>query len=319
MFRSTSISIILLALAICAASPSQCFGQDPVRRKVAYSHPFWPSPKSTDEGSGSELANPFDPFPDASELTELDSILATWDRVFGEKPFNRRNFREWDYDALFGPTDPDVAKEFREGVLTCVGLQRWSIRETRATQSEPLYEPVESDKYVLFRNFFGPHLKPTGKFTYRAIPTAEWVCDDHTIAFWNSGHSSPTIVPFEAEHDSPLIAVLAFCGNGQARELAHRYRMRVVSRESADDQPRIEIRPRLEMDARTWHEIVVLLAADQTPYAIEIIENKSRRTVFEFTDRTNVWWPDERRFTELARLRKREADFKKALEEQPVD
>lgn len=281
-------------------------------------HPFWPTPKPTAESSEGELANPFDPFPDASEVAELDSILATWDRVFAEQPFNTRKFRQWDYDPAFEAYAPDQVKEYREGVISRLSPQRWWIRETRAIQFVSVYEPVEWDhNLVLFPNFFGPRSKLSSeKPTQRALQPQELAWDEQSLAFWGSNKSNPTIVSFVAEkHDPPLVATLAYCGNGQTRELAHRYRMRVVSRESADDQPRIEIRPRLEMDARTWHEIVVLLAADQTPCAIEIIENKSRRTVFEFTDRTNVWWPDERRFTELARLRKGESDLKKALEE----
>lgn len=299
MFRSTSISIILLALAICAASPSWCLGQVKVvylskNRKVAFSHPLLPSPKSTDEASGHELENPFDPFPDASEIAELDSILAAWDQVFAEQPFNTQEFRCWEYDTLFGPSDPDECKRYSQGALVRTSLHKWSLKETIARDWKGTKSYVASERL------------------------AAWAWDGESFATWSD--SKPHLVPRESkESEPPLSAVLAFCGDGQARELAQRYWMRVVSRESADERPRIEIRPRLEMDARGWKEITILLALDQTPEAIEIVTDKNHRSIFQFTARTNAWWPDERPLNQMARFRRTLEKFKRSLEEESVE
>jgi hypothetical protein len=320
VFRSTSISVILLALAICAASPSRCFAQaevpDLLIPKADWSVllPYLSQRQAKVETGGAELENPFDPFPDASEVVELDSILATWDQVFAELSFNTRKFRRWDYDPVSWPKDPNQVNQYREGVITRAARQEWSIRETHAVQFEPVYEPADWGNLVLFRDFFAPRYKvSTEKPTQRAWHTSEWAWDEQSFAFWSSNKSKPTVVPLAAEKgEPPLVAALAYCGNGQAREYALRYWMRVVSRESADERPRIEIRPRLETDARSWQKIIVLLAADQTPYAIEITDKKDRRTAFEFTGRTYQWWAEAYRFHEIARLRRQDEEAKKA-------
>jgi hypothetical protein len=69
------------------------------------------------------------------DAKRLDEVLASWDKGRAKSGSLRCQFRQWEYDPMFGPQDPAIPYVYSEGEYRWDGPLIWMWRTTIARQA----------------------------------------------------------------------------------------------------------------------------------------------------------------------------------------
>ncbi|MHB1034273.1 MAG: TIGR03009 domain-containing protein [Pirellulales bacterium] len=178
----------------------------------------------------------------------LDLVLRAWEQRSAKVDTFKCSFTRWEYDPVFGPTDPNAPKNVSQGNLK--------------------YKTPDK-----------------GMFRVAGTTPEQWVCDGKSIFEFNYTKRElierklPPDMQGKAIVDSPL----PFLFGAQADRLKQRYFMRILPA-SQKGQILLEAYPRFRQDAANFRKTELLLTEkDMLPFALQIfLPNGKSRTVYQF-------------------------------------
>ena len=223
------------------------------------------------------LPNPFQLT--AGEKQHLDQVLGYWQGRSGKVKTYECEFTRWEYDSVFGPTDPRMAKTKADGRIRYAAPDKGEFK-------------VES-----IGEFNPAQLNPPQKFNMKPSDHDEhWICDGRSVFELNG--TTKTLreerLPPEMQGQSITAGPLPFMFGAKKDELLARYWMKeIMPPKERKGEYWIEARPKFRDDAANFQKIIVILDEKNfLPVAMQVFpptwdgKNNWSRSVYAFSNRT---------------------------------
>ena len=213
------------------------------------------------------------------EAQRLNEILRFWEERSQKVKNYQCQFHRWEYDAVFGPKEPNTAKAYSRGSIKYGAPDRGMFR----VDEIGYHKPAE---------------KPGGKPTYpmQAVEHLEhWICDGRSVFEYNAQLKQLVEHPLPPELQGKSISEgpLPFLFGATAQQLHERYWLREKQPpKDVKGEYWLEARPKRRKEAADFSAAVVILdEALFLPKALRIYlpnggpgQNQSY-TSYEFKDR----------------------------------
>jgi TIGR03009 family protein len=224
------------------------------------------------------------PFPELSpqEQQYLDQLLKAWEDHSGRIERYRCEFQRWEYDPIFGPADPNVAKTYAEGKLRYAAPDKGLFKVETVKAYTPLTKPDEKPQWVEKKDYIDEY----------------WVCDGKRIFEFNSRKKQliEKTLPPEMHGKAIVDGPLPFLFGAKADKIKARYWLRLVTPSDVKGEWWLEASPKFRADAQNFKAVSVIIdEQDFLPKAIQVLDpaydakKRPVKTVFTFNKREVNW------------------------------
>ena len=222
------------------------------------------------------LPDPFQLTP--KEKERLDMVLGFWQGRSAKVKTYECKFVRWEYDNVFGPADPRLAKSQAEGIMRYAAPDKGEFKVEKIGE----YNPANKDPKQKFV------LKPSNHDEH-------WICDGRSVFELNG--KTKTLreerLPPEMQGKSIAAGPLPFMFGAKKDELLARYWMKeLVPPKGRGEEYWIEARPKFRDDAANFQKILVILDQEHfLPTAMQVFpptwdgRKNLTRTVYAFNNR----------------------------------
>jgi TIGR03009 family protein len=272
-FRFRSALILTAVLLIVAAGPA--FGQAVApasdggysrQRADAVAQPQGPPASQV----------PFQLTPDQQKA--VDQILSFWELYSSRVKRYRCKFTRWEYDSIYGPRDPNVAKTCSDGEIRYEAPDKGMFRVDRLLHYTPQQDGTH--QFLAHPGEQGEH----------------WICDGQAIYDYDYINKRLKVQELPPELQGAAIAdgPLPFLFGAKAEKIKQRYWVRIISPpEGKQGQEHwLQAFPKTRQDAANFKMVEVILDAKLfLPSAIQVYDrsydgrSNFSRTVYVFADR----------------------------------
>ncbi len=213
-----------------------------------------------------------------TEKQRLDQVLGFWQGRSGKVKTYECNFTRWEYDSVFGPADPRMAKTKSVGRIRYASPDKGEFKVDKIGQFNPA------------------QLNAPQKFAMKDSDHDEhWICNGHSVFELNG--KTKTLreerLPPEMQGQSITAGPLPFMFGAKKDELLGRYWMKeIIPPKNRKGEYWIEARPKFRDDAANFQKILVIL--DETnflPVAMQVFpptwdgKKNWSRSVYAFNKR----------------------------------
>lgn len=212
----------------------------------------------------------------------LDEILGFWEHRSSQIERYRCKFQRWEYDPVFGPKDPSIAKTYSLGVIKYAAPDKGLFKVEEKREYTPPAKAGEQGGYAPLAGDPGEH----------------WVCDGVSVFEYDS--RVKTLYQRELPPDMRGSAIvdgpLPFLFGAKVDKIKARYWLRVVTPKDAVGEYWIEAWPKSRFDAANFQRIEIILdEQDYLPKAIKVYDPRydershPASSVYLFEEREVNW------------------------------
>ncbi len=252
--------IAILGTGFAQTGAAQQPGQQPLGRPQA-------------ENVGVQIQCPWELPLTAQHEKYRDEVLKYWEYRSGEANLTtfRCRFIRWEYDPVFGPPDPNIAKTESSGELQYAAPDKGLFKVNEIRHYTPPREPGAQPTYAVRQGDLGEH----------------WVTDG--VSIFQFEHRKQQLIetklPPEMQGKGIVDGPLPFMFGANAEKLKQRYWIRVITPEQASEEYWLQVAPKFQEDYAQFRTAEIILAEkDFLPKAVQLHHARSR-TVFELTER----------------------------------
>lgn len=257
-------------------------GQEPIRQPVGPAAPVQPAGGPVAQPAVGPVANPaamagpqqpsWVPLDPAHEQW-VDQILKFWEERSNKVKTLSCNFTRWDYDPVFGPREPNVAKTIAKGEIKYAQADKGLFKVVELMNYAPPAKAGDQPTYVPQDATFGEH----------------WVCDGVKVFEFDARNKRviertlPPNMQGKAIADGPL----PFLFGAKAQTIKARYWVRGIEGGPANKYL-LEAVPKSRQDAQNFQSVKIVLDQQKfLPEGMQILApNFNARTNPAFTSYT---------------------------------
>ena len=249
-------------------------------RGSADSGPAAQTPSSAAGNTPQPAVNPRNPFQlSADQLRQLDHLLSHWESRSGDVKTFSCDFVRYEYDHVFGPKDPRIAKTKSEGLIRYASPDKGEFRV------------IKSSEYTVPKDG-----QAAGQFKPRPQEANEhWICDGKSI-FELDAEKKQLIqqqLPPELQGKKIAEGPLPFLFGAEKEKLISRYWIRQVRPpQDRENEYWFEAYPKTREDAANYRKLTVILDSKHfLPTALQVFppnydpRTNPSRTVYTFSNR----------------------------------
>ena len=219
------------------------------------------------------LPNPYQLTPAARQ--HLDQVLGYWQGRSGKVRTYECEFTRWEYDSVFGPPDPKLAKTKSEGRIRYAAPDKGEFKVEEMGE----FNPAQPQQFYMQASNHDEH----------------WICDGRSVFELNG--TTKTLreerLPPEMQGKSITAGPLPFMFGAKKEELLARYWMKeIVPPKGRTGEYWIEARPKYRDDAANFQKILVILDEKHfLPVAMQVFpptwdgQKNWTRSVYAFRNR----------------------------------
>jgi TIGR03009 family protein len=213
----------------------------------------------------------------AQQQDHLDRVLKYWEYKSSQVKTYQCRFTRYEYDVVFGPKDPSVAKAISDGTIRYAAPDKGqfhveTVRHYRAPQAAG-----EKPTYVAAAGDIGEHWISDGKSIYEFKAKTKQLIETQL----------PPHLQGSAITDGPL----PFLFGAKAEKLKQRYWIREQVPPAGATQYWLEAYPRTRQDAANFQRVEVILDESFLPIALQLYppnydpKTNPSRTSYRFDER----------------------------------
>jgi TIGR03009 family protein len=206
----------------------------------------------------------------------VDDVLNYWEQRSSEIKTYKCAFKRWEFDPVFGPRDPKVAKSYAEGTIQYANPDKGLFK----VASVSVYTPgAEGEK--------PQYTKQTGYGEH-------WVCDGKSIFEFDNRRKALIERPLPPDMQGKAIAdgPLPFLFGAKAATIKARYWIRAITPPEVKGEYWLEAVPKSRHDAGNFKMVQVILDEKEfLPKGLQVFapnfdeKTNPSRTAYAFEDR----------------------------------
>ena len=215
----------------------------------------------------------------AEQQKRLETLLGFWEKKSDSVKTYSCEFLRWEYDSVFGPPNPKLARQKAKGVIRYAAPDKGEFRVQRTGEYQAVANSKKTDPYPMKDSDHEEH----------------WICDGASV-FELDGKTKQLRqekLPPEMKGNRIADGPLPFMFGARKEKLLARYWMReLVPPNGKKGEYWFEAQPKFKEDAANYQRIrLVLDEKDYLPKFMEVFppaydgRKNWTRTVYAFTNR----------------------------------
>jgi TIGR03009 family protein len=208
----------------------------------------------------------------------VDDVLNYWESRSNEIKTYKSAFQRWEYDPVFGPKDPQTAKNFSEGIIQYAKPDKGMFKVEITKVYTPPANEGDAPQYVQ-QTGYGEH----------------WVCNGTSVFEFDNRRKALIERPLPPDMQGKAIAdgPLPFLFGAKAATIKARYWIRAVTPPSVKGEYWLEAVPKSRHDSANFKMVHVILDEQEfLPKGIQVFapnydeKTNPSRTAYVFPPKT---------------------------------